>query len=121
MKKPQFEFRHVGINGGSRPAAECAANSIALLFGQTVRNTPNSVLVGPYIEIMHSIGRGICGHIAFTVQSIPEAAEYLTALGCTVDMDSAVYDPDGCAKLVYLKKEIAGFAIHLFEESTEYE
>ena len=39
----------------------------------------------------------------------------LSSRGFEVDMDSAKYLPDGSIRVVYLKKEFAGFAVHLIK------
>lgn len=116
MEKPVFKFRHVGINTSDEAQLQQTARLLALLFGQETRVMPNSLLAGGNIELMRSGSPGEKGHLAFNVESVEEGLEYLSSLGCEAEMESALYDEDGKLKLVYLKDEIAGFAVHLFRQ-----
>lgn len=116
MQKPEFKFRHLGINVNGSSAAQGIVETFGEVFGQEIIPLPKSTLVGREIEIMHGGGPGANGHICFTVSSIPEALEYLSGRGWQADFKTAQYAEDGRIKIVYLEKALSGFAIHLFEE-----
>lgn len=116
MNKPKFVFRHLGINTNDEQSSSQTVAVLCDIFGQESKQLPISCLAGRNIEIMNGVGPGECGHIGFTVKSIPEALKYLSEKGWEADFGTAMYKEDGTIKLVYLKKSIAGFAVHLFEE-----
>jgi 2-dehydro-3-deoxyphosphogluconate aldolase/(4S)-4-hydroxy-2-oxoglutarate aldolase len=62
---------------------------------------------------MNNQGRGTHGHIALHVDDMNAAEAFFTSRGYELDESSRMLNPDGSTFLIYLKKEIAGFAIHL--------
>ena len=107
---------HVGINAENAEEAEAIAATLEAIFGLPVSHTPVSVLSGTFVETMAGGGRGAHGHLGFHVDSIPEAEAWLAERGIEVDEASRRLRPDGTTHLVYLKPEVAGFAIHLTED-----
>ena len=61
-------------------------------------------------------GRGAKGHIGFAVNDIDAAEKWFAERGLEVNEESRVLLPDGGTKLVYFKREFAGFAVHLCRE-----
>jgi len=114
-KRPDFKFRHVGINAKDNAEAEATTMTLSNIFGIEYSKLPGSYLVGDHIEVMNHDNYGKFGHIAFTVASIADAVGYLNEHGWEADMSTAVYKDDRI-KILYLSQEVAGFAIHLFEE-----
>ncbi len=107
---------HVGINAENAEDARAIAATFEAIFGLPVAHTPVSVLSGTFVETMAGNGRGEHGHLGFHVDSIPEAEAWLAARGVEVDEASRRLRGDGTTHLVYLKPEVAGFAIHLTED-----
>jgi len=62
---------------------------------------------------MKEPGRGAHGHLGIRTWDIERALYHLSRLGLESDYTSARYDEHGRLKLIYLKGEVAGFALHL--------
>ena len=95
---------HVGINATDPADALEIAELFSTMMGLPVSETPISYFNDSLVEIMKQNGRGAKGHIGF--------AEH----GLEVNEESRVLLPDGGTKLVYFKREFAGFAVHLCRE-----
>ena len=109
-----FEFRHVGLNAGSPEGADEVGRFFSEIFGLPVsKDTAFSLYAGPSIEVVKGGGRGARGHIALAVRDIAAAVAELESRGVEFDFDSAKREESGEIFVIYLKKEIAGFAIHL--------
>lgn len=109
-----FELRHVGVNNLDSKQALEVAGRLSLLTGWPVidQGEKNS-FVGEGFEIMKKPGRGTHGHIAIACSSAARARWHLESRGFAFDEGSAEYTKDGRLRLIYLKEEIAGFALHL--------
>ena len=92
---------HVGINATDPADALEIAELFSTMMGLPVIETPVSYFNDSLVEIMKQNGRGAKGHIGFAVNDIDAAEE------------SRVLLPGGGTKLVYFKREFAGFAVHL--------
>jgi 2-dehydro-3-deoxyphosphogluconate aldolase/(4S)-4-hydroxy-2-oxoglutarate aldolase len=114
-----FSLAHLGVNTENSEAAEKAANCFCSLFGFPLRETTNSVFAGDFIEIMRQAGTGGRGHIAIGTNSVTKAAAYLERQGIALNTDSVKKDSGGNMTFVYLKEEIAGFAVHLVQKKQE--
>lgn len=110
-----FEFAHLGMNFENKEEALKAA-SFFELFGMKNNMGKNSTFMNKDIEIMFHQGRGKYGHIAFRTADINKAMEYFKQLGYEADPESFMYFPEGGLKLVYLKGEVGGFAVHLVQK-----
>lgn len=110
-----LELRHVGINAGSGEEALKAAGMLSMFMGCEFRDVGAAAFVGDAFEILKGKGRGTHGHIAIAANSVKRAKWHLENRGCTFQEDSAVFS-DGKMIAVYLKDEIAGFAIHLLQK-----
>ncbi|MDR0553841.1 MAG: bifunctional 4-hydroxy-2-oxoglutarate aldolase/2-dehydro-3-deoxy-phosphogluconate aldolase [Treponema sp.] len=107
---------HLGINTGSSEEADKAANLFRSLFGFPYRDGAKSIFAGDAIEVMKSPGPGEKGHIAIGTNSVFRAVAWLERQGIPLNRESAKYDAKGALTLMYLKDEIAGFAVHLVQK-----
>lgn len=111
-----FEFAHVGVNGQTAEEAKKF-----LLFCQNVLNFDDAkeiplsfFIADDKMELMKEGGRGTLGHLAFYTPDMDAAIAYLNEKGYEVNYDTARYEADGkTIRLIYLKEEMNGFAIHL--------
>ena len=110
-----FELKHVGINCESEAEADATADMFGKAFGFAKKTGSSSIFAGSYIEAMKSPYLGAKGHIAIGTNNIERAVNYLEVLGIAVDMETAKYK-DGKMVAVYLKEEVAGFALHLLQK-----
>lgn len=112
--RPQFTLAHVGINTTSPEAARQAAERLCTLFGFAPAEGEASIFTGGCAEVLKAPGAGRHGHIAFATENLPAAVAHLQALGAEFAGDTS---PEALknARLIYLKEEIAGFAIHLLQ------
>jgi 2-dehydro-3-deoxyphosphogluconate aldolase/(4S)-4-hydroxy-2-oxoglutarate aldolase len=105
---------HVGVN--AKPPLDF--DGIAGLFARITRmpliKTNESVtFIGSAIEIAKEPSHGAFGHIALATPSVERARYYMGLAGLKFDDGSTVRDDEGRQRLVYLKDEVAGFAVHL--------
>jgi 2-dehydro-3-deoxyphosphogluconate aldolase/(4S)-4-hydroxy-2-oxoglutarate aldolase len=110
-----FRFVHVGVNAGSEGEAEKAAKLFETLFGFKRDERSNSVFAGSGMEIMKNAGPGKYGHIGIKTASVAKAAAYLERSGVGLNPDTARFDKKGDITFIYLKEEIAGFAVHIVQ------
>ena len=106
-------LKHIGINETDEEAAMNTAKAFATLLFAAVKPGNSSIFAGTGVEVMKKPFRGKNGHIALGVNNVSRAVAYLAQKGCPADMQSALYDDAGRMKVVYLKDEIGGFAVHL--------
>lgn len=111
-----FEIRHVGINSADEAEADNTANAFAKIFGFEKKVGNSSIFAGTGIEVMKSKGRGTCGHIAIATNYPDRARYHLEKQGVEFDESTAAYDDKGRLKVVYLKDEMGGFAVHLVKK-----
>ena len=107
-----LEIAHVGINSADEAEAMDTATKLCKLLGWTMKVGNSSIFAGTGIEVMKSPFRGAKGHIGIKTNFIVRAKAYLERQGFEFDESSANVK-DGQLKAIYLKDEIAGFAIHL--------
>ena len=87
-----------------------------LKFSTSVKSSRySSIFAGTGIEVMKTPFRGAKGHIGIKTNFIERAKAYLEMQGFEFDPASANVK-DGQLKAIYLKDEIAGFAIHLVQK-----
>ncbi len=117
MEKPELRLHHIGINAENKEDALHTVNQLCTLF-DLIPNTrkSGSPFAGSNIEVVPGGTWGKHGHLAFYVKDMQAGIAYLESKGQTVVYDSAKRNPDGSIYLIYLKEEIAGFAIHLFSD-----
>ena len=110
-----LEIAHVGINSADEAEAMDTATKLCKLLGWTMKVGNSSIFAGTGIEVMKSPFRGTKGHIGIKTNFIVRAKAYLERQGFEFDESSANVK-DGQLKAIYLKDEIAGFAIHLVQK-----
>lgn len=110
-----FTFAHMGINAANEEKAMEAAKLFEL-FGLPMKVGNSSIFSNTDIEIMKKPGRGTYGHIGIKTYNVDRAVAYLKQFGFNPVMETAIYlgeKEKSPLKVVYLDKEIGGFAIHL--------
>ena len=107
-----FELAHIGINSSDNEEAVRTAGSLCSLFGLENRPGNSSIFAGDGFEVMKSAGKGRNGHIAIATYDVDRAVYHLKRSGATFDESTRIKDNRG-TKVIYLKDEIGGFAIHL--------
>lgn len=107
---------HVGVNAADPADALEIAELFSTMMGLPVIETPVSYFNDSLVEIMKQNGRGTKGHIGFAVNDIDAAEKWFAERGLEVNEESRALLPDGGTKLVYFKREFAGFAVHLCRE-----
>ena len=110
-----LEIAHVGINSADEAEAMDTATKLCKLLGWTMKVGNSSIFAGMGIEVMKTPFRGTKGHIGIKTNFIVRAKAYLERQGFEFDESSANVK-DGQLKAIYLKDEIAGFAIHLVQK-----
>lgn len=113
MKMLGFKLVHIGINCENEKEAKSSAKLFASMLGLEYKEGNKSTFAGSEFELMHSPYLGRCGHIAIATNSVSRARAYLERQGIAFNEETAAYDANGNLKVIYLKDEIAGFAIHL--------
>jgi 2-dehydro-3-deoxyphosphogluconate aldolase/(4S)-4-hydroxy-2-oxoglutarate aldolase len=111
-----LSFVHMGINAQNEEEALKAARSFEAFFGFAARPGSASNFAGDCIEIMKSPGQGKNGHIGIGTVSVVKAAAFLSRMGVEFKPETARTDAEGDWTFVYLKEEIAGFAVHLVQK-----
>ncbi len=110
-----LELRHVGINSGDPETARADALLLASLLGWSVSEGTKSIMVGDAFELMNAPGRGQRGHIAIATDSVERAMFHLGLRGFEFE-DAPIGYKNGRISAIYLKREIAGFAVHLLRK-----
>jgi 2-dehydro-3-deoxyphosphogluconate aldolase/(4S)-4-hydroxy-2-oxoglutarate aldolase len=113
-----FSVAHVGINVQNGDEARGTVKLLEALFGFAPRPGVGggSVFSGEGIEVMNPPGPGTRGHIAVRTNSIARARAFLERAGFSFRPETAKTDAKGALYLIYLKDEIAGFAVHLVQK-----
>lgn len=107
---------HVGINATDPADALEIAELFSTMMGLPVIETPVSYFNDSLVEVMKQNGRGTKGHIGFAVNDIDAAEKWFAERGSRSTRSRACCCPTGGTKLVYFKREFAGFAVHLCRE-----
>ena len=108
-----FQLAHVGINHANETEARAAATWLCELLNLPVRDCSKSIFADPFVENMKFPFYGEKGHIGFKTHSLERAVNYLRARGAAFREESCQYDGAGKLSCIYLKEDMAGFAIHL--------
>lgn len=106
-----FTFAHVGVNQQDEAEATRTAEMFAL-FGFAPKFGTSSIFNDTVIEVMKSPFRGTMGHIGLKCWNIERALAYLSRFGINGVQETAKIEK-GKMTVIYLDKEIGGFAIHL--------
>lgn len=111
-----FELAHIGINCENEQAAVKAAKLFEMAFGFEGVIGNSSVFCGKKeIELMKTPFKGKFGHIAIRTNTIDRAKAHLEMRGFEFDEASRV-EKSGKTIAIYMKDEIAGFAVHLLQK-----
>jgi 2-dehydro-3-deoxyphosphogluconate aldolase/(4S)-4-hydroxy-2-oxoglutarate aldolase len=109
-----FSFAHLGMNHADEKAARDTANILAAL-GLPLKDGNSSIFAGSAFEVMKSPFRGKLGHIAIKCYNLERALAYLSRFGFSGVQETAKMEK-GYLKVIYLDKELAGFAVHLVRD-----
>ncbi len=110
-----MEVVHVGINSADEAEAMDTATKLCKLFNWPIKVGNKSIFAGSGVEVMKMPFRGTHGHIGIQTNFIDRAKAYLERQGFVFDESSANIK-DGKLTAIYLKDEIAGFAVHLVQK-----
>ena len=111
-----FSLAHVGINCENEAQAEQTAKTLCALFDLEYKPGNSSIFAGSAVECNKAPGRGANGHIAIGTNNVDRAVYHLGLRGVAFDESSRKTDAKGNTKAIYLKDELAGFAIHLVKK-----
>jgi 2-dehydro-3-deoxyphosphogluconate aldolase/(4S)-4-hydroxy-2-oxoglutarate aldolase len=104
------------VNSGSPEKALEDAKLFAKLLGWEIRDGNSSMFVGNGIELMKKPFKGTHGHICIATNFLARAKWHLERRGFEfVDESEASYK-NGKMTAIYLKNEIAGYAVHLLQK-----
>lgn len=116
MEDLKIELAHVGINAENEEEALKTANLLCSIFGLKLKNGNSSAFAGTAVEVMKKPFLGKNGHIGFSTANIEKAVALVETNGFPVNMETTKYGPDGKMTAVYLKNEVAGFALHFVQK-----
>lgn len=108
-----FGVKHIGINSANETVAKKTAELFSKIFGFPIVEIPISYFCGKGVEVMKYDGEGRLGHIAVATNDMDRAIAYMKRNGIALDEDSITRDEAGRIKLIYLKEDFGGFAVHL--------
>ena len=114
-KMLNLQVIHVGINFADEKEADDVAKKYCDMFGFDYKPGNSSIFAGLGIECNKTIGKGKNGHIAISTSDVDRAMFHLSKRGVEFDMDTYKADDKGKGKVVYLKGEFGGFAVHLLK------
>ena len=113
-----FQFCHMGINCYSDEEGYTNLFRLADMFNLVMGDTRSSSYVGREVEItkMAFTVRGPHGHLGYYADNLERAVFYLEKKG--VEFDHEHVKPfNGKTYVIYLKEQIAGFAVHIEERN----
>lgn len=108
-----YDIKHVGINCNDADEAMSVGKVFENYFNLPIKDGNSSMFAGTLVEIMKKQFLGTHGHIAISTNYPDRAFYHLQRKGVEFAMDTAKYDDKGRIKVVYLKEEIGGYAVHL--------
>ena len=111
-----LELRHVGINSGNPEQAMKDAKLLSALLGWEIKDGNSSTFCGTGFEMMKKPFRGTHGHIAIGTTNVARAKWHLEQRGFEFEDESTASVKNGKMIAIYLKDEIAGFAVHLVQK-----
>lgn len=111
-----FSFKHIGINNACEKCAGRAASYFTDKFNMPItKEGAKSIFVGTEFEMMKYEGPGEKGHLAIGTNNVERAVYYLEKAGVEFDYET-VQEKDGRMNFIYLKEQVAGFAVHLIQK-----
>ena len=108
-----FRLAHFGFNTATEDEALRTAGLWEKLFNFQVKPGSSSVFADTWFEHMKSPYLGKYGHIAIGTLNVNRAMAYLKRQGYDFKSETAKTNDKGEITSIYLKDEIADFAIHL--------
>ena len=113
-----FQFCHMGINCYSDEEGYKNLFALADMFNLVMGDTPSSSYVGREVEItkVPFKVRGPHGHLGYYTDNLERAVFYLEKKGVEFDHEH-VKPYKGKMYVIYLKEQIAGFAVHIEERN----
>jgi 2-dehydro-3-deoxyphosphogluconate aldolase/(4S)-4-hydroxy-2-oxoglutarate aldolase len=111
-----FSLVHIGINAANGEETAETARLFSSLFGFTQKPGTGSIFAGDHIEVMRPPSLGRHGHLAIGTNSVKRSIAFLERKGLAFNPDSVKTDSKGAITVIYLKDEIAGFAVHLVQK-----
>jgi 2-dehydro-3-deoxyphosphogluconate aldolase/(4S)-4-hydroxy-2-oxoglutarate aldolase len=109
-----FALAHVGMNQRDADEAAGVASMFAAM-GFALRDGATSTFAGADFEVMKSPYLGAMGHLAIRCNSVERALAFMARYGYAPVPDTAKSDK-GRLKVIYLDKELGGFALHLLRD-----
>ncbi|GAB1482642.1 hypothetical protein MASR2M78_14580 [Treponema sp.] len=106
-----FSFAHIGLNQASEASARETVAQLGIL-GFAPKEGNKSIFAASEFEVMKMPFRGSQGHLGINTYSVERALTYLERFGYKGVEETAVLEK-GRLKVIYLDKEIGGFAVHL--------
>lgn len=103
---------HVGINTKDQKSCDALAADFNKVGMAVTKAGKSSTFMDGKIEIMNHPFYGTNGHLGYSCYDVDRTMAYLSRLGFHFIPESIIKDAKG-TKVVYLKEEIGGFAIHL--------
>ncbi|MDC7125646.1 MAG: bifunctional 4-hydroxy-2-oxoglutarate aldolase/2-dehydro-3-deoxy-phosphogluconate aldolase [Spirochaetales bacterium] len=114
-----FHLAHIGINNRNAIEGAKTAQRFSQILGIPYISGNRSDFAGDIVESCKEKFPGTAGHIAIGTLSVERAVVYLKQKGFSIRDEFVGRDSDGKLKAVYLKDEVAGFALHLLR-TTKY-
>lgn len=111
-----FSLVHIGINSNSEEEAKTIVNTFSSIFSLPIKDGRSSAFAGTIVEVMKLNGYGKNGHIAISTTNVIKAKYHLESIGIKFDEESIKKDANDNITVIYLKEEIAGFAVHLVKK-----
>ena len=115
-KMLNLSVAHIGINFDDEKEADDVAKKYCDMFSFDYKPGNSSIFAGTGIECNKTIGKGKNGHIAISTSDVDRAIYHLKRKGIEFDMNTYKADDKGKGKVVYLKGEFGGFAVHLLKK-----
>jgi 2-dehydro-3-deoxyphosphogluconate aldolase/(4S)-4-hydroxy-2-oxoglutarate aldolase len=110
-----FTLSRLGFNTKSEAEARSTARLWEKIFNFPVKEGGASIYAGSCFEHMKAPFLGEHGHIVIGTRSVSRAVACLKRQGSEFKMETAAFNDKGTLNAVYLKDEIAGFAVQLVE------
>jgi len=110
-----FEIRHIGMNHENAEEAVRSAKLLSGFLGLELQDFDGACMVGSLFEVLKSRKRGKYGHIGINTNNVDRAIFQMKRRGVEFAEDTRESDEKG-TKVIYLKDEIGGFAIHLIRK-----
>ena len=111
-----FELLHIGVNTTSDEEANYIARELEKSFGFKRKENSKSIFLSNCINIMKSSDFGKNGYLAIGSNNLNRAIYHLVNNGYMVDENSRCFNKNGKLISIYMRNEIAGYAIKLIQK-----